>query len=186
MGEYIDVSMPGVHRGSASLHGSWRDNARKTPDSGSGSGGEIKVWRIDELHGSQGVSQERLATGEAEVCVGELDGVSGASDRGGSILLDLLRSAQRHEGIGSGVMEGHADFRERQLQVACDGHRHCNRASFRQLYGNIRTAEQAKRDRERVAKWSAYVLLGICVASTAVTLLITYLLWLRLDQIASR
>lgn len=83
-------------------------------------------------------------------------------------------------------MERDSDFPEGQLQVDCNGHRHCNRASFRQLYGNLRTAEQAKRDRERAAQWSAAIIVGLGFVATAITMIVTHQLWMRLEEIVRR
>ena len=83
-------------------------------------------------------------------------------------------------------MEGYTDPNPRQLQVDCGSHRHCNRASFRELERSFRTPGQAKRDRERAAFWSSMIILGIGFITTVVTWAITYQLWVRLDQIAGR
>lgn len=186
MGEHIYVSISRLHRGAAIVPHAERDNARQVPEDRQGLTSQDEQRGIDELHGGKGLPQERIETGASEICVGELDGVSGAGDRRDPVLLDLLRAAQRHEGIGWHNMEGHSDIPEGQLQVDCHGHRHCVRASYRELHRSLRNPEQASRDRARAAQWAAAILLGIGIAATVYTFTVTYHVSARLNEIVSR
>ena len=186
MGEYLNVSFSRLHRGAATVAHVGRDYARQVSSCGQGFDGQAEERGADELHRSQGLPQERIEARASTLFLGELDGISRTCARGDSVLLDLLRAAQRHEGIGGAVMEGHSDLHEGQLQVDCHGHRHCVRASYRELHRNLRNPEQASRDRARAAQWAAAFLLGFGLLATICTFAVTHFIWLRLNDIVSR
>lgn len=186
MDQQIHVGLHGLHGGSIAIPHHRRDHSRQILQSRRGSEEAVDQRRVDEIHGGQSLPQGWFTARASTVCLGDVDCTEASSERRVPVLLDLVCSAQRHEGDGGDVMEGHTDFRARQLQVDCHGHRYCNRASFRQLERSLRTPEQAKRDRERAAFWSSLILLGLGFVATVITWTITYQLWIRLDQIAGR